>query len=198
MKRWVGILIMLCCLASRAQETAQRPGILHLTDGSLLHGRLSEIEGPGRLVWNHPAAKEPLQFSLTNMASVRFEEAIAQKHDFTPTARFQFKNGDELVGNIHAIKDNTVRFQSWFGSDVQAELAALEAILFSARGYHLLYEGPAGTNGWRIGRNPRSGESVMIPEKRVPHFKPGKALREQVDERTKAMQQQQQAPDLPR
>src|SRR5574343_98639 len=36
----------------------------------------------------------------------------------------------------------------------------------------------------RIGRNPRSGESVMIPEKRVPHFKPGKALREQVDEKT--------------
>ena len=36
----------------------------------------------------------------------------------------------------------------------------------------------------RIGRNPRSGESVQIPEKRVPHFKPGKALREAVDART--------------
>ena len=33
----------------------------------------------------------------------------------------------------------------------------------------------------RMGRNPRSGESVAIPEKRVPHFKPGKALRECVD-----------------
>ncbi len=33
----------------------------------------------------------------------------------------------------------------------------------------------------RVGRNPRSGESVAIPEKRVPHFKPGKALREAVD-----------------
>ena len=33
----------------------------------------------------------------------------------------------------------------------------------------------------RIGRNPRSGESVAIPDKRVPHFKPGKALRERVD-----------------
>jgi integration host factor subunit beta len=32
-----------------------------------------------------------------------------------------------------------------------------------------------------VGRNPRSGESVKIPEKRVPHFKPGKALREAVD-----------------
>jgi integration host factor subunit beta len=36
----------------------------------------------------------------------------------------------------------------------------------------------------RLGRNPRSGESVAIPEKRVPHFKPGKALREYVDRRT--------------
>ncbi len=36
----------------------------------------------------------------------------------------------------------------------------------------------------RLGRNPRSGESVQIPEKRVPHFKPGKAMREAVDSRT--------------
>ncbi len=40
----------------------------------------------------------------------------------------------------------------------------------------------------RLGRNPRSGESVQIPEKRVPHFKPGKALREAVDRRTAEMQ----------
>ena len=33
----------------------------------------------------------------------------------------------------------------------------------------------------RIGRNPRSGESVAVPEKRVVHFKPGKALRDAVD-----------------
>ena len=41
----------------------------------------------------------------------------------------------------------------------------------------------------RIGRNPRSGESVHIPEKRVPHFKPGKALREAVDAGTLAATQ---------
>ena len=33
----------------------------------------------------------------------------------------------------------------------------------------------------RVGRNPRSGEQVVVPEKLVPHFKPGKALREAVD-----------------
>lgn len=33
----------------------------------------------------------------------------------------------------------------------------------------------------RTGRNPRIGESVLVPAKRLPHFKPGKALREAVD-----------------
>jgi integration host factor subunit beta len=35
----------------------------------------------------------------------------------------------------------------------------------------------------RVGRNPRSGAQVVVPEKWVPHFKPGKALREAVGQR---------------
>lgn len=33
----------------------------------------------------------------------------------------------------------------------------------------------------RVGRNPKSGEKVDVPEKWVPHFKAGKELRERVD-----------------
>jgi len=33
----------------------------------------------------------------------------------------------------------------------------------------------------RMGRNPRTGESVSVPEKRVAHFKPGKILRAAVE-----------------
>jgi integration host factor subunit beta len=33
----------------------------------------------------------------------------------------------------------------------------------------------------RVGRNPKTGESVSLPGKYVPHFKPGKELRERVD-----------------
>ena len=38
--------------------------------------------------------------------------------------------------------------------------------------FHLNYRPP------RIGRNPKSGEAVQVPAKNVPHFKPGKELRE--------------------
>lgn len=35
----------------------------------------------------------------------------------------------------------------------------------------------------RVGRNPKSGEPVSLPAKYVPHFKPGKELRERVNAR---------------
>jgi len=34
----------------------------------------------------------------------------------------------------------------------------------------------------RTGRNPRTGISVAVPPKRVPHFKPGKEMRERLNE----------------
>jgi len=43
-------------------------------------------------------------------------------------------------------------------------------------GSFVLHHRPA-----RVGRNPKSGAQVLIPEKKIPHFKPGKELRERVD-----------------
>ena len=34
----------------------------------------------------------------------------------------------------------------------------------------------------RVGRNPRSGEAVSLAAKYVPYFKPGKQMRERVDQ----------------
>ncbi|HZL58739.1 MAG TPA: integration host factor subunit beta [Stellaceae bacterium] len=37
--------------------------------------------------------------------------------------------------------------------------------------------------GARLGRNPRTGESVQVGEKHIPFFKTGKELRERLNER---------------
>jgi integration host factor subunit beta len=34
----------------------------------------------------------------------------------------------------------------------------------------------------RVGRNPKTGTAVHVPDKFVPHFKPGKELRERVND----------------
>jgi len=50
----------------------------------------------------------------------------------------------------------------------------------------------------RIGRNPKTGESVGLSGKYVPHFKPGKELRDRVNRSMHtSMAQTPEAPDAP-
>lgn len=46
----------------------------------------------------------------------------------------------------------------------------------------------------RIGRNPKTGDSVSLPGKYVPHFKPGKELRERVDGTANASKSESEVP----
>lgn len=59
---------------------------------------------------------------------------------------------------------------------MSAALAAGERIEIRGFGsFSLHFRAP------RMGRNPKTGEAVALPGKHVPHFKPGKALRERVN-----------------
>jgi integration host factor subunit beta len=37
------------------------------------------------------------------------------------------------------------------------------------------------SRGARVGRNPKTGQRVEVPPKRIPYFKPGKELKEQLN-----------------
>ncbi len=61
---------------------------------------------------------------------------------------------------------------------VSSSLANGERIEIRGFGSFSLHFRPA-----RIGRNPKTGASVALPGKHVPHFKPGKELRDRVNGR---------------
>lgn len=79
------------------------------------------------------------------------------------------------------------KFQPLTAKDAELTVHAVlnEMSLYLARGgrieirgfgsFNLNYRPP------RKGRNPKSGTTVMIPGKYVPHFRAGKELRERVD-----------------
>lgn len=60
---------------------------------------------------------------------------------------------------------------------VSDSLATQDRIEIRGFGSFAIHERPS-----RMGRNPKTGEAVSIPRKFVPHFKPGKELRERVNE----------------
>lgn len=92
---------------------------------------------------------------------------------------------EELAARFHQLTANDAELA------VKAILDAMNDALVSGHRIEIRGFGSFSINrrAPRIGRNPRSGASVAIPEKRVPHFKPGKALREQVDQRTEELKQ---------
>ncbi|MHB1565386.1 MAG: integration host factor subunit beta [Acidiferrobacter sp.] len=59
---------------------------------------------------------------------------------------------------------------------MSAALEAGDRIEVRGFGSFSLHDRPS-----RMGRNPKTGGSVEVPDRRVPHFKPGKELRERVD-----------------
>ena len=80
------------------------------------------------------------------------------------------------------------RFAQYPAKDVEASVKAIQDAIVQTlqvgkrieiRGFGsfcVSYRGP------RVGRNPKSGETVRVPGKYAPHFKPGKDLRERVSE----------------
>jgi integration host factor subunit beta len=89
------------------------------------------------------------------------------------------------------VEELAARFAQLTQKDAESAVKALVDAMSNAmvRGHRIEVRGfgsfSVSYRAPRIGRNPRSGESVSIPEKRVPHFKTGKALREAVDAQTK-------------
>jgi len=61
--------------------------------------------------------------------------------------------------------------------EISNALARQDRVEIRGFGSFSLHHRPA-----RTGRNPKTGEAVEIPAKFVPHFKPGKEMRERVNE----------------
>lgn len=68
----------------------------------------------------------------------------------------------------------TVKLLLDYMSDVLAAGDRIEIRGFGSFSLH--YREP------RIGRNPKTGEAVELPGKYVPHFKPGKEMRDRVNQ----------------
>jgi integration host factor subunit beta len=84
-------------------------------------------------------------------------EALAEKYPHLPIK--------EVEAGVKGIIDNM--------AETLAEGERIEIRGFGSFSLH--YRAP------RVGRNPKTGESVNLEAKYVPHFKPGKELRERVD-----------------
>lgn len=78
--------------------------------------------------------------------------------------------------NPHLFQRDVERIVSTIFSEISGALARGDRVELRGFGAFSVKERDA-----RMGRNPRTGEAVPVPEKRVPFFKTGKDLRERLN-----------------
>lgn len=78
--------------------------------------------------------------------------------------------------NPHLFQRDVDRIVSTIFNEITGALARGDRVELRGFGAFSVKERDA-----RIGRNPRTGEAVPVPEKRVPFFKTGKDLRERLN-----------------
>jgi integration host factor subunit beta len=126
------------------------------TSEALAFGRLNEIifDPEGLCGW-----KKPLNGSSTKMVMTKAELV----EDVAKAAELTKKDAERLVEIV---------FESIIDTLNQGEKIELRGFgSFRVR-----------ERGARRGRNPKTGDPVNIPAKRVPYFKPGKELKELINE----------------
>ena len=82
---------------------------------------------------------------------------------------------------VHALVDHVPGAQALLGLPAEALVKGDRIEIRGFGSFSLNYRPP------RVGRNPKSGDKVSVPEKWVPHFKAGKELRERVDKSLNAV-----------
>lgn len=132
----------------RLLSNGEASHVLQFLDGALLHGRLQSMDTNRGIQWEHPAAKNIINFRPSGIASIKFENAQRVSSQAKPTCWFQFRNGDEVFGNIKSLDAERLRLETWFGGDLEAPRRALQSITFYPKGFAILYEGPSGPDGW--------------------------------------------------
>ncbi len=135
--------------AARSSES----DVIQFLDGASLHGRLRSVDTEHGVQWDHPAAKKPIKFRPTSLAWVKFENPQRVTAQFTPTCWFQFNNGDEIFGGLKSLDADKLALETWFGGNLEAPRQALQSITLFSKGYSILYEGPKGTDGWKLLRD---------------------------------------------
>jgi hypothetical protein len=131
------------------------PATISFLDGSFLRGALLSVRADV-LVWQHPNARQPLEFSTSNLNTVQFSRpAPSQPTNDAPLCRIRMTGGDEVEGRLVSLDAKRFELETWFAGRLRGQRAGLSSLTF-LHANQPTYEGPQAADEWRIsaGGNP--------------------------------------------
>lgn len=129
------------------QAAAPQEDSLLFVNKDQLHGKLLGIDKDG-LRWQSHEAAAAIVFRNTNVAEVRLNSHAAAGKD---AQRVGLTNNDQLPGTVVALDEKALTLDTWYAGRLVIPRAMLSEITPLSEAGAVLYEGPTGMEGWKIG-----------------------------------------------
>lgn len=166
-----GVFVCICVAAPGiliANEAVAATGWLRLFGGDHVSGTLVERSVDGDAAnetgtesetsvtfdWQHPSFAEPFRFELHRIR----DAAFSPDEEFDPVAGtflFELIDGDRLIGEVHAVKDDMIEIDAVAFGHVEVKRDRIVQISKRDEREHLYYVGPSKLDNWIRGIDQR-------------------------------------------
>lgn len=129
---------------------------LLFSNGDYLYGKLVSIGAQRDIRWQHPDAKEPIEFKSTNITQIDLATA-RRMNDDSNTCHVEFINNDGLKGSLASCDKDTISLNTSYAGQLRLKRAMLESLVIVPPPQPALFEGPTEIESWT------HGKSVAVP-----------------------------------
>ncbi len=117
-----------------------------LKNKDLFFGKVIALKD-GLIEVSTPHSDTPLQVLNKDLLHLNFADADTGELEKNPQ-ELSLKNGDSFPGEVIALSETHLTFQTWFAGALEIPRAQIESVLFGVTPQPTLYRGPKGIDSW--------------------------------------------------
>lgn len=121
-------------------------------NGDRLYGELEAIHPQDGVRWRHTDVESVIEFAPGNVSEILFPARPRVAVTSTNTCRLQLRNRDELEGMIRLFDAEKAVLETWYAGEISVPRKALQSLVPVPPEGATVFQGPAGLEGWTIGK----------------------------------------------
>jgi hypothetical protein len=136
---------------SNNRPAASMNSILFL-NGDLLYGALQSIDPQNGILWRHPDALQPIEFSTDSISEIQFGPRPESNPAYTNTCIVYLTNQDQLEGKLVSCDAEKLTLETWYAGKINIPRSMVRLLTIIPSNLLTVFEGPTGLAGWTMGK----------------------------------------------
>jgi hypothetical protein len=122
-----------------------------LRNGDILAGTLQGIQS-NIVTWKHPDAANSVELKIPAISELQVKAESRSHNGSTNACLVRLTNDDQLEGELIALDASQIALKTWYAGELRFPRTLVQSIMPTGPSRSTIYEGPAGLDGWTLGK----------------------------------------------